>query len=293
MGAQSQPSGAGVAPLSFALGIVVLLVGLFISPLVIAPLGVAISIVAGFAWVRANQAKPPDVERTRPASVGEVRTHEDRFPRSRLLERATLALGGLVALGVALPAAGFAVLPLVLGQRRRPIDLGPVAAFPEGEFVVATFLADAQAGEVSRRAVYVRNNGLLGDVPSFTIMSSRCTHVGCPTQPNGPVFGRQRKSERTAGGEVGIVPAQPSGFGCPCHGSQFDNEGNRTAGPAPRALDRYEFSIHNGRLVLGRLYSVGRVDGTGAQARIHSFPPTGDGQPVTGPEAWLYPIDLP
>jgi hypothetical protein len=26
----------------------------------------------------------------------------------------------------------------------------------------------------------VRNNGLVGDVPSFTILSSRCTHVGMP-----------------------------------------------------------------------------------------------------------------
>src|SRR5207302_6112313 len=105
--------------------------------------------------------------------------------RSRLLERATLGLGGLVALGVALPAAGLAVLPSLLGQRRRPVDFGPVVAFPEGKFVVATFLADPQAGEVSRRAAYVRNNGPLGKRPSFTIMSSRCTHVGCPTQPNG------------------------------------------------------------------------------------------------------------
>jgi Rieske Fe-S protein len=148
-------------------------------------------------------------------------------------------------------------------------------------------------GEVSRRAAYVRNNGLLGDLPSFTIMSSRCTHVGCPTQPNGPLFAAQRKAERTNGGEVGLVPTQPSGFGCPCHGSQFDNEGNRTAGPAPRALDRYAFSIRNGRLWLGRLYSVSRVDGVGAEARIHSFDLKGAGEPASGPESWLYPIDPP
>ena len=182
------------------------------------------------------------------------------------------------------------MLPSFLGQRRRPVDLGPVAAFPEGQFVVATFLADPQAGEVSRRAAYVRNNGLLGSVPSFTIMSSRCTHVGCPTQPNGPLFFAQRKAaanERRRGrarSRSGVA-----GFGCPCHGSQFDNEGNRTAGPAPRALDRYEFSIRNGRLWLGRLYSVSRVDGTGAQARIHSFALKGAGEPATGPESWLYP----
>jgi Rieske Fe-S protein len=127
----------------------------------------------------------------------------------------------------------------LLGRRRRPVDLGPIGAFPEGEFVVATFLADPRAGEVSRRSAYVRNNGPAGGLPSFTIMSSRCTHVGCPTQPNGPLFPQQRRAERTSDGEVGLVPTQPAGFGCPCHGSQFDNEGNRTAGPAPRALDRY------------------------------------------------------
>jgi Rieske Fe-S protein len=291
MDAQPQSTGAGVAPLGFAIGIAVLLVGLIVSPLVIAPLGGAITLTAGFVWVHRAHATPsspivPPVETT------EQETRE-RFSRSRLLERATLGLGGLVALGVALPAAGFAVLPSFLGHRRRPVDLGPIAAFPQGEFVVATFLSDPQAGEASRRAAYVRNNGLLGTVPSFTIMSSRCTHVGCPTQPNGPLSGQQRMIERTAGGEVALVPAQPSGFGCPCHGSQFDTEGNRTAGPAPRALDRYEFSIRNGRLSLGRLYSVSRVDGTGAQARIHSFRLTGDGEPVTGPESWLYPLSPP
>ena len=287
-----QPAGAGIWPVSFAIGIAVLLVGLIISPLLIAPLGGAITLLAGAAWVRDNR-RPPRTETAPAAREPHDETHEQRFPRSRLLERATLALGGLVALGVGLPAAGFALLPSILGQRQRPVDLGPISAFPEGEFVVATFLADPQAGEVSRRAAYIRNNGALGNLPSFTIMSSRCTHVGCPTQPNGPLYLQQRRAERTKGGEVGLVPAEPSGFGCPCHGSEFDNEGNRTAGPAPRALDRYQFSIRNGRLSLGRLYSVSRVDGTGAQARIHSFGLKGDGEPVTGPEAWLYPIDPP
>ena len=88
-------------------------------------------------------------------------------------------------------------------------------------------------------------------------------------------------------------PTRPAGFGCPCHGSQFDTEGNRIAGPAPRALDRYEFSIRDGHLWLGRLYSVSRVDGTGAQARIHSAPLQDAGQPVSGPESFLYPFVPP
>jgi Rieske Fe-S protein len=280
---------AQIWPISFAVGIAVLLVGLIISPLVIAPLGGAITLFSGLAWMRDRRA--PRSEPSQPEPVGQGARDVERFPRSRLLERATLGLGGVVAVGVALPAVGVAVLPSFLGRRTPPVDLGPISAFPEGEFVVATFLADPKAGEVSRRAAYVRNNGLLGNVPSFTIMSSRCTHVGCPTQPNGPVFLQQRRAERTSGGEVGLVPTQPSGFGCPCHGSQFDNEGNRTAGPAPRALDRYQFSIRNGHLRLGSRYSVSHVDGTGAQARIGSFTLKGDGEPVTGPESWLYPID--
>jgi Rieske Fe-S protein len=289
MDAQQESSRTGIASLAFAIGIVVSLVGLVINPLVIAPLGAAIALVAAVGWIRRSgrPAEPVD-EAPAPKSTAAA---EELYSRSRLLERATLALGGLVGLGVALPAVGAAVLSPFTGQRQRPVDLGPITEFPVGQFVIATFLSDPQAGAVSRRSAYVRNNGLVGNEPSFTIMSSRCTHVGCPTQPNGLIFTRQRHGDRTPTGPVALVPTQPSGFGCPCHGSQFDNEGNRTAGPAPRALDRYGFSIRHGHLWLENLYSVSRVDGTGAQARIHAFALKGAGEPATGPESWLYPVD--
>jgi Rieske Fe-S protein len=281
---------ASVWPISFAIGIAVLLLGLIVNPRVLAPIGAAVTVAGGFGWIRSRRTVPPPV--TPPPPAGRETSGAVRYPRSRLLERATLGVGSLVALGIVVPSAGVALLPTLTGQRQRPVDLGPIDAFPERKFVIATFLSDPQAGQVSRRAAFIRNNGLADNVPSFTILSSRCTHVGCPTQPNGPVFTQDHKLERTRGGEVGLVPTLPAGgFGCPCHGSEFDTEGNRTAGPAPRALDRYQFSIRNGHLWLGNIYSVSRVDASGAQARIHAFKRLGDGEPATGPESLLYPFD--
>jgi len=218
---------------------------------------------------------------------------EEVMARSRFLERATLALGGVIGAMVALPAAAFTILPSFLGQRGRSIDIGPIENFPEGQYVVATFLLDPAQNPVSRRSAFVRNNGLLNGVPSFTIMSSRCTHVGCPTQPNGPILTAEEKTLGPGADPVTLTPTNPSGFGCPCHGSQFDNEGNRTAGPAPRALDRYAFAIRDGRVLLEAPYSVSHVDGAGAQARIHQFPLQGAGQPVNGLESWLYAVQPP
>ena len=85
----------------------------------------------------------------------------------------------------------------------------------------------------------------------------------------------------------------PAGFGCPCHGGQYDTEGNRTAGPPVRALDRYDFEIKNGRLVLLSQYSVSQVDGTGAQAKIHKYKLVGPGEHVDGIEQVLYPLNPP
>ena len=113
-------------------------------------------------------------------------------------------------------------------------------------------------------------------MPSFTIISNHCAHLGCPVQANGPIgqkfTGKPRSSRSTRpNGPVDLDPVIPAGYGCPCHGGQYDPEGNRIAGPPVRALDRYAFEIDHGRLVLLSTYSVSHVVGTGAQAKIYKY----------------------
>ncbi|MEZ5427025.1 MAG: Rieske 2Fe-2S domain-containing protein [Pyrinomonadaceae bacterium] len=60
-----------------------------------------------------------------------------------------------------------------------------------------------------------------------------CTHLGC------------------------IVGVAETGFNCPCHGSRYDQDGNVTAGPAPKALPWYEVSLApNGELEIDKSKEV-------------------------------------
>ncbi len=311
-----EPSGNGPAdnephvpsptlwPAGFAVGIAVSLVGLIVDPLVISSIGGAIAIVFGFLWARDASAElrghavavEPETRKRAAAAPAAPAATAERFPRSRFLEGATLGLGGVIGGLVTLPVAGFALLPPFLGQKRHETDLGPLTDFPEGKWFIATFMTDPKEGEVSRRTAFVRNNGIVQNVPSFTIISNRCAHLGCPVQANGPtgaILGEKNVLEHTVNGAILLRPVVPAGFGCPCHGGQYDTEGNRTAGPPVRALDRYSFEIKNGHVVLLSTYSVSHVDGTGAQAKIFKYKQAGPGEHVDGPEQWFYPLQPP
>ncbi len=191
-----------------------------------------------------------------------------------------------------LPVLGFGVLPSFMGEGvdTHDVDLGPIANFPEGQYVIATYLENPEQGEVSRRTAFIRNNGRTNaGVPSFTTIFSRCAHLGCPVQPNGPIDEQAKKDVNG----VELRPVLAASFGCPCHGGLYDSEGNRMAGPPVRSLDRYEFSIKNGNLVLGRIFSVGNVEGVGASAKIMKYYKAYPGVHVDGVERWLYPIPTP
>ena len=286
-------------PLGFAVGLTVALVGLVIGSWVAVGVGAVLMAGFGYVWVRdaMNGGESPAVVAARqPAAVAVVDEEElETYGRGTFLGLTTLGLGGVITGMVALPVAGFAVLPAFVGQGTDDIDIGPIDDYPEGEFVVATFLSDPEQGEVSRRTAYVRNNGLKDGLPSFTILSNRCVHLGCPVQVNGLSLEDQKQLVKVEGGpSVELTPTQAaSGFGCPCHGGQYDTEGNRTAGPPVRALDRYRFAIREGRLVLTKPYSVGGVDGKGADAVIRAYDWVNPSVHVDGPEAILYPLEPP
>ncbi|MFL5966990.1 MAG: ubiquinol-cytochrome c reductase iron-sulfur subunit [Gaiellaceae bacterium] len=302
-------------PIGFAAGIACVLVGLIVSPRLIAPIGGAIAIVFGFLWVRdatrdyRGVPAPVDPETRREAGVGDapaVPAHHgeaampepepgERFPRSTFLEASTLGVGVIIGGLVTVPVAVMALGPAFGKQGKHYVDLGPLDNFPEGEWRLATFFLDPGLGEVTRRTAYIRNNGTLDSEPSFTIISNRCAHLGCPVQPNGPVFDDQSKDVNTGGGErIKLIKMLPAGgFGCPCHGGQYDPEGNRTAGPPVRALDRYEYAIKNGHLILLKTFSVSHVDGTGKDATIHKYRLAGPGQHIDGWEQIFYPLQPP
>jgi menaquinol-cytochrome c reductase iron-sulfur subunit len=297
-------------PVGFAVGIVCLLVGLIISwP--VAAVGAGIALVFGFLWAREvatgrEPTVPPADEEAVvtdgappiPAHVGEAAMPEpepgERFPRSKFLEAATLGLGAVIGAIVTLPAVAAALVPGFVKQKGKQVDLGPIENFEEGEYYVATFERNFEEGEISRMSAFIRNNGDLNGTPSFTCISNRCVHLGCPVQSGGPVFDEQKKDLKTASGDIDLIPALPAaGFICPCHGGAYDQEGNRTAGPPVRALNRFEFSIREGRLVLGDMYAVAKVEGSGKSAEITKYELAGPGQHVDGPEAWLYPVQPP
>jgi Rieske Fe-S protein len=201
----------------------------------------------------------------------------------------TLGIGALIGGIVTVPALGFMIAPAFVDQEYDEVDLGPLANFPQSEWVTATFQSNPnERGSVSKRTAFIRNNGVADGVPSLTIISNRCVHMGCPTQPGGLL---QKPNEvQTDSGRVTLRVTQGlSGFTCPCHGGAYDNEGNRTAGPPVRALDRYQFSIRNGNLILGKPYAVGSVKGEGSEAQIKSYGVQDPGQHVDGPEQVFYP----
>jgi Rieske Fe-S protein len=285
-------------PIGFAVGIACVLTGIVVSTAV-AIVGAVIAIVFGFLWIRdvtrSVRTPAPEVEpetRDERAVLQPADDEPEAYPRSTFLSAATLGLGAVIGGLVTLPVLGFAVLPSFTNQEEQDAELGPIEDFPEGEFVIATYLEDPEVGEVTRRTMFIRNNGYLDGVPSFTTLYSRCAHLGCPVQPNG-LIDEDRKKTVDNDNQVELTPVLVTGFGCPCHGGQYDTEGNRVAGPPVRALDRAEFSIKDGKLVLGTFYSVAEVEGAGARARIYKYGRQVPGVHVDGPEAWLYPIEVP
>ena len=185
---------------------------------------------------------------------------EDGTTRGRFLTLTSVGLGSVIGGVIGVPATVYMLAPVTQELTFKPIPIGKITKFT-GEKAFSptsvTFTEDPSAPETSVQLAYVHYTGKsshdwLDPNAMFVVFSNHCTHMGCP------------------------VLATGVGFSCPCHGSQFNTEGNRIAGPAVRALDRFQWEIRKGTLVLTNKWSTDFVNG-----KLTYFPVKNPGQPVT------------
>ena len=148
--------------------------------------------------------------------------------RRQFLSRFVAAAAGAVAVGLAVPLVGYFLSP-TRGSKGQQVVIPLIAtsAIPPGTPIFVQYQQKVQDG-------WVTETQSLGawaattDGRTFTVFNPHCTHLGCLYAWN-------------PGLKV---------FQCPCHGSVFDINGKVLAGPAPRPLDRIQFTIQNGMIQL-------------------------------------------
>jgi len=175
----------------------------------------------------------------------------EKITRRSFMANATLTVGGIIGLGLAIPIIGSLIpqggggtgvwSPLTADEitqlqsaAAKPVKLtftlkSKDSYLPEQdnqEYVWGIKVADAAKFE-SARTDLTGSGKISGyDVVNmnFVIFSPICPHLGCRF----------------------IWDDSGNKFACPCHGSQFNLDGEHLAGPAPRGLDPLPFQEKSG-----------------------------------------------
>lgn len=177
----------------------------------------------------------------------------EEMSRRSFMANATLTVGGIIGLGLAIPIIG-SLLPESSGGKGvwAPLTADEFKSLQDAtakpvklEFTLKSkdsYLPEQSSGEyvwgikVTDPAKF---KSVRSDLPAslpfadgsydvvnmnFVIMSSICPHLGCRPLWDDP----------------------SSTFKCPCHGSQFGLDGQHLAGPAPRGMDPLPFKEQSG-----------------------------------------------
>lgn len=148
--------------------------------------------------------------------------------RRDFMKVAISAIGGVIGLSWAVPAAVYVVEPaLKTGQGEGWLELGSISKIEIGVPTLFKVTIQRQTGWVTNQeelSVYV----LTTDGREYVAISNVCTHLGC---------------------HVRWISDQNE-FVCPCHNGVFNKEGNVVSGPPPHPLNRYETKIENDHLFI-------------------------------------------
>jgi Rieske Fe-S protein len=147
--------------------------------------------------------------------------------RANFMILAFTAIFGFISLGYIGAVIGY-LIPRK-GAGARPQDLGLVNSLTFNADVAGPFTYDATGRGDVEGVFAVRTGSNTTGVD--LVLDQTCTHLGCPV----------------------AWTAASNSFNCPCHGSVFNKQGERKAGPAPKPLYKHHFYIKNGHLwVQGR-----------------------------------------
>jgi menaquinol-cytochrome c reductase iron-sulfur subunit len=176
----------------------------------------------------------------------------EEISRRTFMANATLTIGGIVGLGLAIPIIGSLLpsggastgnwsplsadeLKALEAATAKPVKLtfqlkSKDSYLPEqsAEEYVWGIKTDPAKFRAARKDIF--DAGKNANVPydvvnmDFVIFSPICPHLGCRF----------------------VWDDSNTRFACPCHGSQFNSEGEHLAGPAPRGLDPLPFREQSG-----------------------------------------------
>jgi Rieske Fe-S protein len=190
--------------------------------------------------------------------------------RRGLMTGGALAAGGIASAAFGLPALGFALGPIFNNDMVNDEwqDMGAETDFNEQTYVgkIATLVTNV--GESGKTTVYIRKatpedrSPSDGDRPimPYVAISTRCAHLGCP---------------------VRYIQASKK-FVCPCHGGIYGFEGQVEGGPPVRPLDRFYTRVTNGRVEVGKRFSL--------NSELRRFPhPRDPSNHLDGLWQYLYP----
>ena len=265
-------------PIGFAIGVACILVGLVVSvPALI--VGALITLVFGFLWIRDLFATRP-VDSATAGAPGEgtaqfgAVTEADlgtSVDRATFLSLATIGVGGLIGAGITPPGARLRRAALVHRRGRRDVRAStsgrsrtsPRASTSSRPTSRAPSRARSRAAPRSSATTAAPTTASRASPPSSAAASTsaaRCSRTGRST--------RRRRRRSTASSSA---PCSRPASAARATAASTTPRATGRAGPPVRSLDRFEFSILDGNLVLGRIFSVGTVEGTGANAQIPKY----------------------
>ena len=160
---------------------------------------------------------------------------EQDVSRRNFMTRAVVGIMAFISAAVAVPLAGFGILPVLKKGEETWSDAGTTqdlaANDPQERRFMQTVKHGWQEEKVERTVWLVKKPD--GAIRAY---SPSCPHLGCGYR----WFPQEQR------------------FKCPCHASVFDINGKVLSGPAPRPLDTLPVKLENGRvLVQYEIFQVG------------------------------------